>query len=369
MKKFISKIVWFSLPIAVVLLVPVITLRSYKENFYHIDEVVKTDQDYLIGYAYNENNYKYLKYKVLTEIDRVNVWAVGSSRSLQFRREMFSKSFYNAGYTITTIKDFVPFLKSISPDKYPDILIVNLDQWMFNENYDQLKSTPNVIQWTDAFTEFPSYKTIVNVWTDVFQYKYSLLNNGDVKNIGLNAAVNNRGFRPDGSMYYGNQVEKLLVNDSTANDFEFKDTFNRIRFGSNRFQYGKEFNSNTVEEVKNLLLFCRVHDIELIAFLPPYAPRVYEVMSASGEYAYMDSIQSNLIDLFRSREYSLYDFTNPTQIQSNDDEFIDGFHGGEKTYARILLEMLKTNEKLSEYVNSDRLRRDIDSANPLILYN
>lgn len=369
MRRFIKNITWFCFPLILVLLVPVITLRSYKENFFPIEEQLKSSQPYLIGYAYNEKNYKYLKYKALEQGEKEDVWALGSSRSLQFREEMFSKSFYNAGYTITNIKDFIPFLKTLPSKKYPEVLIINLDQWMFNENYDQLKATPNAVQWTDSYSKYPDYKTIINVWEDLFHSKYPIIHNGDKNIIGLNAIVNNRGFRKDGSMYYGNQIEKLLKGDSTANDFKFKDTFNRIKNGSDRFQYATEFNQKALPEIELLLRFCVEHNIKLIAFLPPYAPTVYDKMKSSGDYLYMDAIQSSLKNRFEKYGFSIYDFTNPRDVNSKDEEFLDGFHGGEKTYARMLLKMAEKDDKLRDYVNAESLDRRVNSVeNPLEIY-
>ena len=54
------------------------------------------------------------------EKDRFDVWALGSSRVLQFRSRMFEKSFYNAGYTMEGVGDFLPFMQSIPAEKYPE---------------------------------------------------------------------------------------------------------------------------------------------------------------------------------------------------------------------------------------------------------
>ena len=369
MKKFVKNTIWFLLPIISFLLVPVISLWSYKENFYNIDEVIQTGQPKLIGYAYNEKNYKYLKYKSIEQGPQQDILAVGSSRSLQFRSEMFSQKFYNAGYTITNIKDFLPFLKLIPKEKHPEVLIINLDQWMFNKTFDPLKANPNKTQWTDAFTEYPDYNTIMGVWKDIFNKKYPIINPNTDKKYGLNAVVNNKGFRKDGSMFYGNQIEKLISNDSTANDYQFKDTFKRIKNGDNRFEYGNDFNKETLPIIEELLRYCNENNIKLIAYLPPYAPDVYEKLKASGNYKFMDSIYKELQPYFQEYNAEVFDFSNGLVINSNNEEFVDGFHGGEKTYARMLLKMLENQSVLKEYVNADVLVQQINgNKNPLILY-
>ncbi len=49
----------------------------------------------------------------------------------------------------------------------------------------------------------------------------------------------------------------------------------------------------------------------------------------------------------------------PRAFASNDCEFIDGFHGGEVTYARILRAMADRWPALLSYVNMERLNAAI----------
>ena len=156
MRAFILKIIKLGLPLIIFIVTVYLFLRLTGENFYSIDSIIKSDKKYLIGYAYNENNYRYLKWKTLIEKDKQNIWALGSSRVLQFRANMFESSFYNSGYTISSISDFLPYLSSIPQDKYPKILIIGFDQWMFNENWDKLKDKKNKDYWKKSFTYIQS---------------------------------------------------------------------------------------------------------------------------------------------------------------------------------------------------------------------
>lgn len=363
MKKLVIKLFIFILPFILVLSVPLATLYNYKENFVNIDPILKENEKYLIGYAYNEKNYKYLKYKVLNERPRMKVWALGSSRILQFREEMFSESFYNAGYTITNIKDYKEFFKTVPSQKYPEVLLINLDQWMFNQNFDQLKATSNKTQWTDAFTEYPKYTTIVDVWKDVFNKKYSVFNakTNDLQ-FGLNAYVNNKGFRNDGSMFYGKQIKKLNNKNTSADDYKFEDTFKRIVNGANRFEYGSKFNNESLQILEEFLIFCKKNKITVIAFLPPFAPDVLDKMENSGNYKYIDQIHTSIQPLFNKYNAELYDFTNPKTINAANDEFLDGFHGGEKSYGKILIEIVNHNTVIRKYINSVAIQRELQKT-------
>ena len=266
MKIFLKKIIIFFIPILLILSFPILMLYGSKESFNNIDsEISNFDKDkYLIGYAYNEQNYKYLKYKtILTQANKY-IWALGSSRVLQFRKEMFDLPFYNAGYTISSLFDFKQFMKNIPVNKYPKILIIGLDQWMFNKNWDNLKKkivkdfTTNT---TIGYNKQNS-KALYKVYYDYFISKKIKIQSLKEKNsnfipIGLNAFMNSRGLRNDGSFYYGMRIKKLLKNDSTANDLLYEDTFDRIEYGDRRFEYASDINPKSLIILDSFLNFCK----------------------------------------------------------------------------------------------------------------
>src|SRR6188474_3306231 len=99
MKRFLINLSIFLLPLTLLLMPPCAVLYRTGENLKTVDDALTADDKYLIGYAYNEDNYGYLKWKTLTR-KKCRVVALGSSRVLQFRDRMFDAPFYNAGFTI-----------------------------------------------------------------------------------------------------------------------------------------------------------------------------------------------------------------------------------------------------------------------------
>ena len=362
MKKFISKITIFSIPLIFIFLIPIVFLFMSGENYKSIDDIVKSKNDYLIGYAYNESNYRYLKQIELEYRQPQHIIALGSSRVLQFRANMFTKSFYNAGYTISSISDFLPFIKSNLENKKPEILLIALDQWMFNKNWNDLNISSK--QWQSSFNYKASARTITNVWSDIFSGKYGFEilsangHNNKVK-VGLNAIVNNKGFRKDGSIYFGSQIQKLLSNDSTANDFEYFDTYKRIKHGNRRFQYGDKVNDKALQALSDLLIFCEKMDIYVVAILPPFANGVNKKMEETGNYAYLDSIYYKTTEIFKTHGFELWDMSNLTKYNSNDSETIDGFHGSEVAYLKMLIYMIESGSKLKDVTDINKLKIDL----------
>jgi hypothetical protein len=366
MKKFLLKIVVFFLPIIIVFLIPVAILFVTGENYQSIDGLIKGEQNYLIGYAYNEGNYKYLKQKELENRQSLSVLALGSSRVLQFRDKMFTKPFYNAGYTVVRISEFTQFVKSNLINKKPKVLLVGLDQWMFNKNWDDLKNYGKKnIDWKSSYNYNASISTIFKIFSDLASKKYGLetilpnYEQSNQKKIGLQAFLKNTGFRKDGSFFYGNQISKLLSCDSTAEDFEYVDTYSRIENGNRCFEYGDKVSEISLQALNDFLSLCKSNNIYVVAILPPFANSVNYKMKQSGNYSYMDSIYYKAINMFEYYHFELWDMSNLNNYYSSDDETIDGFHGSEVTYTRILINMIKNGSKLKDFTNLEVLQNDL----------
>lgn len=375
MKRFLNQLFIFTIPLIILGSLPTYILWQSKENFYTIEKILSSEEQYLIGYAYHENNYGFLKWTYLNSNKKKNVWALGSSRVLQFRENMFDSTFYNAGYTILSIADFKPFLKSLPSSKHPEYIIIGLDQWMFNESYDALNFDPLPESWKNSFTFspkiFPTYKTI---YADLFAGKYSfnalIESSNSYHKIGLNAKMKNTGFRNDGTMYYGDQIMKLMNKDPAANDFNYSNTLDRIKQGNRRFQYCKSVNEKALSKLNELLKYCKDQQINVIAFLPPFADKVYDKMQESGQYVYLKEIYHKIKPLFDKYNYEIYDFSKVSLCNSNDNETIDGFHGGEVTYQKLLISMLDSSSILSQVTSIKKLKNDLlKKKNNYIVYD
>ena len=372
MKNFLIKLSLFAAPVLFFFLPPAFLLKISGENFTGISHFITQNPKYLIGYAYNDNA-KYLKYQTLASKNKYEVLALGSSRILQMRAEMFRGSFYNCGYTVSGILDFMPFLHKIPKEKYPKLLVISLDQFMFNAHWDELDTNKNAnIEKIFSLTQTPSVHTIYKVWTDIFNKKYDykrLINSDALPKIGLGAKINNAGFRADGSRAYGNDVAKLIGKDSTAYDFNFSGTLLRVAQGNQRFEYGSEVNPKAVEELEKVLLFCKKNGVAVVAFLPPFADKVLKKMKQSGNYAYLDGIYPQIKPIFTKYGFELWDFTNPNTALVADDEFLDGFHGGELCYLKMLQHMAQNQSVVAQYTDANKLKLDIkNTPNNYVVY-
>jgi hypothetical protein len=367
MRIFLKRIFLFSVPVIFIFSVVLLPLYSSHEYLYDIKQTISQNKKYLIGYAFNENNYRFLKWSVMNNDPKRKVIALGSSRVLQFRDEMFTERFYNVGYTITSVNDLLPFMKSIPKDKYPKYLILGLDQWMFNANWDDLQNTNSEDYWASSYEYSPSIvtlkRTIYGLLKEEINFYYNSSLQENVFKIGLSAHGKSAGIRNDGSMNYGSRINYLDgFNDEYDFSLMFGDTYKRIEKGNRRFEPGFEVGQKHVQVLISFLDFCKMNNIIVVGFLPPFAQSVYSRMLESKNHNYINQIYNKLSPHFDALGFELYDFTDGEKINSKNTEFIDGFHGGERTYQRLLIEILRQGSALNTVCDSDKLIEDLNKS-------
>lgn len=375
LRLFLRRGILFALPLILIAGLPCAILLRSGENFADLGRVVDqcSQQKFLVGYAWNEQNYGYLKYRRIETQPRRSVLALGSSRVLGFRSEMFRSSFYNAGYTITGAGDFETFLRQLPEAKLPDVLLIGLDQWMFNPDYSTSSGAASSDLWTSNQSSniHSGLRTIPKVYKDLFRGKLNravLLGDvaGEVIPVGLNAVNLGIGFRNDGSFSYGNQVTRLLADDPAARDYNFEETLGRVRRGAHRFNFGNTLDPAAIASLKRLRDFCRSRQIRVVAFLPPFTDRVYGELLNDGQHDYLRLLEPTLRRGLAAVDFELHAFSSMAACGATDRDAIDGFHGGELVYVRMLQRMIESSSVLTEHL--DAVRLDASLADPVNRY-
>ncbi|MDA7558642.1 hypothetical protein N8768_05735 [Flavobacteriaceae bacterium] len=348
MKKYLKNVTLFLLPVAIVILIPSMVLRTSAEAFYNINNVISLDGDtpYILGYAYNGKgtNYEYFKSQKTIKI-KPDLLVLGSSRVLQFREYMFNTKFYNAGFSVGTIQDYLTFLKLLPKDYKPKLVIMGFDQWMFNIDYYNNKKTYSSSIYTEnkSLDMSNGFSNLLKVYKEIFNGKinYQNLNQkNDTTYFGLNATINKKGFRNDGSFDYG--INHKYYNDfTTVHDF-FAREMASISNNKKYFTYGDDVSLEAIKKYEELLVYCANNNIKLVAFLPPLPKSVNTKMQQLGRYTYIGKIKDHLIPLSETYNSEFYDLTDIESL-SVDDQYIDGHHGNEKIYGQALNVISKLN--------------------------
>lgn len=350
MKKFLALLAAFLLPAALLYGLFAAALVTTRE-LVPVDEVVAATtagEMILYGTSHNENIGAY-KFRTMCAVG-ADFLVMGTSRSMQLREEFFTRdSFYNAGGVVRNMADFADVLSRLPDDALPDTLLVALDQNMFNTDW--RASSPGGPQgFEDLETDF--LDTLLRTAQDYASGKFSLFDVLRPKEgvFGLAAAARGTGFAADGSYRYG-----VLTGQNLAEpEKNFSDTYRQIDFGQERFAYGDTPDALALSQLEDFLSVCTEKGIRVVGFLPPLPPSVNRRMAESGHYGYLDTLYEESAARFAAAGCEFYDFT---AIESEDVEYIDGFHGGDRVYARIALELDEHSEILTGEIDRAGIER------------
>lgn len=318
------------------------------------------------------SNYSLFKLEMTKKI-KPQVLVIGSSRVMQIRKQFFkNKTFYNAGGIMTNLKQGLVGIDEILNEYSPEVVIIGLDMWWFNPKY-------NMKAWN-----FPYNYNNLNhrsyLYGEVFrQY---LFPSGKIKYLDFSisksyaAKRNDRltqqhpttgivawqlgdGFRPDGSYQYGKRLAGIEPIDST-----FADTKNRIAKSKSRFVASQDISAQNLAEFEQMIQKLLAKNIKIVLFLAPFPAEIYSILTT-------DPGQKKFFKLFRQETYLLaqkynlqfFDFSNFASVESTDNEAFDGFHGSEKTYARLTLKMARSGPNaISPYIDCNAIENYLENS-------
>ena len=363
MKRFLASVALFLVPVLAVC--GVFGMAVYVSGEWRTEEQiaqkVAQGEPAFFGLAYRDNT-RYYKHLVASA-KAADLLVLGTSRSMQFHSEFFTTdSFYNAGGGAGYINEFQFFLENLPEASLPDTLVMVMDQYLFCQAWTGTGGMPQYFDY--AYYDFDPAKALFSAMRDWAQGKYSLR---DVFNTppdvyGMAAAGRGSGYNADGSYDYG----RLLDHPEEGTDVGFHDTFDRILRGINRFEYADYVYPVSTEKVEQLLAWCHDRQIQVVLIIPPYAPSVWERMDGTGKYGYFDWIPYILNELGAPYGYEVYDFGY--MPDTADEEYIDGYHGGDRVYARLTLELARQSETLAGLIDTDYLTAALQPGdNPLRL--
>lgn len=309
----------------------------------------------IYGTALNQDTFQY-KLELIKQT-KPNLVAIGSSRVMQLREEFFNASFISAGGAVNHLNEGIIFLQEMIKVHRPKMILLGLDFWWFNEKFSQ----PQFFNHEETTNKFfimkilrPLKWLLTNKITFSQFYNVILDNNKNevtsYYNIGINALVSSTGFRKDGSYFYSKIIYGLEKND----DSKFFNTINRIEHGNSRFEYGDVVSNERLSYLLEFIKICEQNNIELIIFIPPVSNRIHEkIEKMSDKYKFIEDLK-NIVEKLNG-----FNYHNPSKIDSSDCEFIDGFHGGDLTYQKIILDIAKKNISLTNRINRDFIESNI----------
>ena len=309
----------------------------------------------------------YLYKLEMAKAQKADIISLGSSRVMQFRKEFFrdTVSFYNTGGSMPQIELGLDFMRELTQVYTPKTVIIGVDPWWVNPNFYE-----HTVKIRRELTDGNLIEQRKFLYGSLFSFlfKNELRQVGFIKvlgnnwslsldpvekrqAIGLLAAVKGDGFRLDGSYQYG----QVLVGKAEY-DKDFKDTLDRIKTGTRRFEFADHVDVQRLAQLKELIHLLKNKGIEVIVFLPPFAHEVYTVIKESPMHQeFFNSFERSIEIMSIEEEIPFFNYSDLVSIGSMDNEAIDGFHGSDVSYARILLSMSKKTQKIADIVDQERV--------------
>lgn len=300
----------------------------------------------IYGTAFKNDTLEY-KLELYGQI-RPEVMVVGSSRVMQVRQEMFKRTMVNMGGAASTVAQMSYLMDLAFREHRPKLVIVGVDFWLLNANWPEPPILP--LQKNGSFNF--SLSNLLDLYDWIVQGRIPV---GDIIGRGLSlerskgayglaAIYTGAGFDAHGSRRPPNDT-------SCTGEPLFEETLERVRSGTSRFQYGESVDKRRLAALSEFIRKLRSREVEVVVFLPPVAPQVFAAMVSSGRYGFVDELTA-LGDL---GGVTVYNFLSQPGNFSSDCEYLDGFHGGDIVYARMLASMAKANPAIAKVVNTETL--------------
>lgn len=280
-----------------------------------------------------------------------DVLVLGTSRSMQLRGAFFaSDSFYNAGGGIAYISQAQVFLENMPPDARPKHLLLVLDQYFYNETWTSIEPEDSAA--LRPYTQPDAFYALRRALADYLDGKYSLA--ACAGHAGRRVRhVGRRARRQAFTQTAHTPTAPPCCHPEKSVDAEFKDTFQRIAKNTNRFEYGETPDAESLAQTEALLAFCARAGIEVTAFLPPYAPSVWQRMQETGQYGYIPATFASLETMFARYGFEVFDYSYLPE--TNDSQYVDGFHGSDRVYAALCARLAEDSLLLGAQFDSAAL--------------
>lgn len=352
MKKFIKKSFIFLIPVILI-----VALTNYLVDPAHIFnddyekgmvEIIKDGNN--IANTSNYDARLFQKIYIEKLLDPKDVIVIGSSRSMQIRKELFINDFFNNSVPGAILEDYIAITQLYyANDKLPNKVILGVDPWIFNKNHGQTRwetleeNYRNFFKHNDIdngkFLKKPLLNTIFeNNLLNLFSIKYfqesiKYLSSGNYYNEDYFSTqekeLSSKIKLDDGSLVYGSDFRKADINEINN---KAKNYINGRIYSIENF---KIINDVYLEQFEALVSFYKSKNIKVILFLPPYHPTVYNYINNNPEYKMIEKVELYLKEFACKNNIKIIGSYNPNELNLNCDSFYDGMHPKEEVMEKL----------------------------------
>ena len=307
-----------------------------------------------------------MPYKLaLYRLRKPDVAIVGSSRAIEFVRHSFTTSMVN----LSSMRDMAQIrslLQSMFAVHRPKLIILTVDFWWFNSarTEETVDLQPDTVGSLSLVQLAQPFVWIAQGKIGVGDFIVGALSPGfNPPGIGVAATYEQAGYDRDGAYDYGG----ILRGRELHPDRHFVRTLKRIAetHEHNKFNVHTPLDPTHWREFMDIVGMVEAQGSELILIVPPVSKAIADVLAAHGEPILLDEMNERLSTI----GHPVFNYHDPTALDSSDCEFLDGFHGGYVTYLRMLQAIVRSGKTgLASYVDAQEIDRLIaDNAGHAML--
>lgn len=286
---------------------------------------------------YNDRNLLLARIKEMKEAPQVMIF--GSSRVYTFDRSMFgTDSFYNAGLSEATIYDLLAAAGiAASQDKLPEKAVIGVDAFLFNKSHDnekwrELESYVNYMTLTLDGKLSPElsrpHKDTGRDWgktlsLDYFRYNITLLPEKKRFAVSYTDAMETEVYlkHSDGSVAYERSLREVPVSEVEALTRQSMEEHVVYRMTDYN-----EIDQAHFERFSRLIDYLRGEGVEVILYLPPYSPMMYNYIESEEAFRITMDVEEKVKVLAAEKGIALYGSYDPAGCGLEMTDLYDVYH-------------------------------------------
>jgi hypothetical protein len=272
------------------------------------------------------------------------VLVIGSSRAMLINSDYFApRTFFNNSVSGASIEDLLAIFRMVEQKKcVPEKVILCLDPWTLNCKSGQTRWATLSDEYYSMFNTITGSKKEVKEAGESSKYiqlvspsyfKGSLKNLfSSTKPVITKSKVNNAPTRlTDGSISYDLKYRSASVAEVQKRAMEY---MNNGIYGIEDFN---QLSPEIMMTLEKFITYLKTKNIEVLLFLAPYHPKVYEYIAKTGKYAQVIKSEKYFIELSKKCNVNLIGSFDPEILNLDDSYFYDGMHCKESAIEKILM--------------------------------
>lgn len=271
---------------------------------------------------------------------------IGSSRSMLIESKMIqhNRKFFNHSVSGASLEDYIAIIgfydkKNILPKK----VILGIDPWIFNKNNDQKRWQSLNDDYLYMMTNIAHINTKMvlsedkniylqlinfeNTKSNFLHFKQILKGESNIKIIN-NENIDAMIKRSDGSIVYPFET-RHKKNITTL--MEAKSYISGPMYSIENFN-----ELSNIKLFEQLISYLKNKHVEVVLFLPPYHPLVYQYLSGNQKYKSVLYSEYYLKKYSNKSQIKIFGSYNPNIYNFTSIDFTDGMHGKSSVADRIL---------------------------------